>query len=650
MPLLTVLFFTPYHATTVIPPASWVTTGVIIASIVLILRQLLVIFAAEQGRKQDLVKKRYKNAQTYHISILMPFLRPADYPALLILLSSLQDQNYPLDCVSINLATCAESQAVIVPQGFQSNVRIWQYPKKEKSVSVSQVTTWLIERCLAAGGNSIFVFLKPTDLVKSDFLQNIATQAATSFAIQGYIAFKNPPRTILERVNTLSTRLNNRIGNAGRFHLGLGCQLMSTGWAVKQEVFEMIKYRRGLSTDNLEYTINLTLENFTITWAPNVVVYADAHLDMVDETTRQLATGFDRVKIFFQYALKLFSHAVLKFRLNCFDRLVSLLTPPLFSIQLMLIVIIGLVAFGQLHLPDSLILWQLMLFSTLGLSFIALGVSRCKFFDLMTLLFFVPMTYVGSFLALPVSLPSFFSKLFTKPKASRASYHNIKINRLNENNVDQRHAGRHFNPAYNQRVNSESNLNNTVQTEAKHAYAHKNAINILQNKMHLSAEPSTVYDEEALLGATPIRTSESFQTVFLSNNKNQVECGLMTRIVLDSKEKPLYSLTLEYKSVTFSTQHYRILDQAFYELHAKLMTRNVFLLTCGSCGYFYNPTADIPEKIKNSGVCLYNRMGEEVSLDDDAVTVISKPCKAHCSIEKREQIVNDWKASLADIQ
>lgn len=596
------------------PAFSWLSTIFAFTTILLITRQLLIVFAAEQGRKQDLVKKLYKNTQPYQLSVLIPFLHSGDHPALLMLLSSLQEQQYPLNRVTIHLVTSAESHSVLVPQSLQQNVKVWQFPGHDVPPA-QQAVTWLIERCLAAGGNGLFIFLKATDLVKPDFFQSVSAQGITSFAIQGYVAFKNPPRTILERVNTLASRMLNRIGNAGRFHLGLGCHLQDTGWAIKQEVLEMIQYRRGLSVDNLEYTIRLGLEDFNVSWAPNMVVYSDSNLNMVEQTSLQISTFVNRMVLFIEYGTKLLSKMVLRFDYTAIDHLISLFTPPLMVMALLLTGLSILDVTNEYSVPGPSFLWSLTALSTLGLGLIALGVSRCKVSDLMTLLFYVPAAYLGSLISLPVALPSYITTAMSQRGKRGSRYRNVKTTRFNE-----------------QLEHKTSQPVSARQTEGQ-------SNDILDD---------LGYPEETITEKPQIH--EVSQTVMLSNQKNQVECRLIKVTTILPNQRNEFRLTLEYKTIAFSTQSYRILDQAFYELQAKLMARGLSVITCGSCGYFYNPTVDVPEKIRNSGVCLSDKLGKEVSLEEDAVTVVSQPCKAHCSMEKRETLLNEWKNSLLSHQ
>jgi hypothetical protein len=608
----------------VLPSFSWLSTIFALFTILLISRQLLIVFAAEQGRKQDLVKKLYKNSHPYPLSVLIPFLKPDDHAALLTLLSSLQQQHYPLNRVMIHLATTSESHHVLIPKTLQPNVKIWKFPG-DTVPGVQQAMTWLIERCLAAGGNSLFVFLKATDLVKPDFFQSVSAQGATSFAIQGYVAFKNPPRTLLERVNTLTKRLLNRVGNAGRYHLGLSCHLQDTGWAIKQEVLEMIQYRWGFSADNLEYTIRLGLENFNVTWAPNVVVYSDSHLNMAEETSSQLSSLLSRFSTLSHYGGQLFTRSLFKFNGNALDHLISLFTPPLMVMTIMLAVFALLDLLNETIVPGPSFLWQLTALSTLGLSFIALGVSRCKVSDLLTLLVYVPVTYLGSFVALPSAIPNCINTIMSTGQRQKGNrYRQARQTRFNDRLSDQGEEDSYV---------------------VKSDFDDLDLFMPKDNRLPVSTKD---YPDETALTENDDKpgTHEMVQTVMLSNQKKQVECQLVQVTIRQPSGQTVFYLKLEYKTIAFTTQSYRILDQAFYELQAKLMDRGLSVVTCGSCGYFYNPTVDVPEKIRNSGVCLYNKLGQEVSLESDAVTVVTQPCRAHCPLSQRETLVSEWKQSL----
>lgn len=605
---------------------------------IFLLRQLLMILAAEQGRKQDLVKKIHKPAQEFRLSLLIPFLDAADHPQLLALLHAIHNQEYSASRVSVHLVTSEETYREIIPQSLRANVKVWQYPAAQ--TRYEKAVAWLIERCLAQGGNGMFVFLKPTDMIKPDFLRNIAVRGLDSFAIQGYVALKNRPEALMDKVYGLSTRLFNRVANAGRYHLGASCRLLDSGWAIKQEVLEMIPYHRGMDLDNIEYTLRLNLENFRVNWAPAVVVYSDARVDFLPHCTLAMGAFLNRVKLLIRYGPRLFTRLLLRFDFNYLEQILAIMMPPFFLTFIGAVVMAVLSLQTRLPLPGGFVFWVVVAGLILLLDVMALVVSRCKSNDYPTLLFLTPLTYALSLLASPLSLYQYLHQAISNRPVRGSLYRRARKTRFNE---DLAEASELYEDRQGRKV-----IHHLVKQNAHRQRVDTTSLPKIE-KMDAS------FQTEA---STPASTSgqadferstrETVRSVPVSNGKKQVHCRLRTLTILSEKEpdQESYCLILEYKSVSFATESYRIMDQAFYELQAKLMSRGLTIVSCGSCGHFYNPTADLPGAINNAGVCLFGKQGKDVNLNTDAVTVVSQACEHHGALEKRETIVRQWKESL----
>lgn len=641
---------------------SWLTILLGLFSATLLLRQLLTTLAAEQGRKYDLVRKPYRHGQEFQLSILIPFLEPNDHPALLQLLHAIHQQEYPASKVTVHLVTGEETASELIPQSLRPNVKVWRHP--ENQPYPEQAIGWLIERCLAAGGNGMFVFLKPSDIIKKDFFQNIAAKGIDSFAIQGYVALKNPPDSLLSQVLALSNRVFNRISNAGRYHLGMSCRLLDSGWAIKQEVLEMIPYHRGRDLDNLEYTIRLNLENFRVTWAPNVVVYSDSRVSALDHFTLCVGTFFNRLSLVFKYGPALLTRMLMRFDMNHFENLMGTISPPYFMTFLALATLAVLDSKTLIPIFWEPLYWGIVATLTLVLNVMALVVSRCKANDYATMIVFTPLAYVLGLLTAPISLFSYAKQKLAERPVQGGSYRKAKRTRFNEELAGPPDL---FDDAHSREIIQGILKKNAPESvHGKHnavdlptGRRSQKALSLVKPPVDdlaldlppyeaaLSPEemPEGVTDERA---NTPVlrQPHESIKAVPLSNGLNQVSCRLKTLTTYNEAGQESYKLTLEYKTVSFSTESYRILDQAFYELHAKLMSRGLTMVTCGSCGNFYNPTADVPGALKTSGVCLFDKIGKEVNLNTDAVTVISQACDYHCPLDQREGIVRQWKESL----
>ncbi len=620
----------------------------------LAVRQVAIVAAAEHGRRFDLVKKLYKASQDFHISVLIPYLDGREHPQLLALLQALDEQDYPAGKVTIHIAASEDSVRDLFPKSLRPNVKVWQYPAP--APRYEQALAWLIERCLAAGGNGLFVFLRPTDIVKPDYFQNIVARGYDSFAIQGYVALKNLPETPLAKVQALTTRLFNRIGNAGRFHLGLSCRLLDSGWAIKQEVLEMIPFQRGMDVDNLEYSIRLNLENFRVNWAPNVVVYADSDVHFLHYLTRCVGTFFNRLRLLSQYGPALLMKALVRFDFNYLEQAVSIVKPPFFLGPLVLLGLAALDRYQIVSVPGDTTLWLGLGATFLALNLLGLVVSRCRLGEYATLLFWTPVVTLMALVALPVATALYLKDALSRRGDRQRSYRTVRHTRFNEElePVDSL-LGEAPNADIHRILEQEAG---DWQTDllpedeplppvrsAKRARASIPSPAPVQRAAEQRTEPAAPSQERPMPRMRLPR--EQVKAVPLSNGKKQVDCLLKTLTTFNEEGQELYQLTLEYKRMAFSTAQYRILDQAFYELQSKLMVRGLTIVACGSCGHFYNPTADVPGAIRNAGVCLFGKTGKEVNLNTDAVTVVSQACPYHAPLEQRESIVREWKESLA---
>ncbi len=640
---------------------SWLGIFVGIAAAFFLLRQLLVILAAEQGRKHDLVRKIYKHGQEFQLSVLIPFLHPNDHPALLQLLHAIHQQDYPASKVTVHLVTSDDSAHDLIPQSLRPNVKVWRHP--ESYPRYEQAVTWLIERCLAAGGNGMFVFLKPTDIIKNDFFQNIAARGIDSFAIQGYVAIKNPPDTLLSQVITLSNRVFNRITNAGRFHLGMSCRLLDSGWAIKQEVLEMIPFHRGIDMDNLEYTIRLNLENFKVNWAPSVVVYTDSKVEPLEFFTQCVGTLLNRLSLLAKYGPALTTRMLMRFDLNYFEQFMATISPPYFMAFIAITVITVMKLKTPLPIPGEPMFWAVIGTLTLILNIMGLVVARCKASDYATMTVFTPLAYTLGAILSPISLFSYVKQAIDKRTIRGASYRKVNRTRFNEeldsppDLYDENHSKQLIHTILKKNAPSDTlDLPDFKSNKAElpPGRKSKNGLSLVPPMNQFADIEADLEEIESLI---PVeipepeaprlkQPRETVKAVALSNGRNQVSCRLKTLTTFNEEGQESYCLTLEYKTVSFSTESYRILDQAFYELHAKLVSRGLTIVTCGSCGNFYNPTADVPGALKNSGVCLFDKIGKEVNLNTDAVTVVSQACDYHCPLDQRESIVREWKESL----
>lgn len=671
-------------------------TWIVIFGAGLLVRQFMMTLSAERGRQQDLVKKPYEENLENHLSVIIPYTKEESYENLHRLLGAIESQDYPANKVTVMLGSTEELYVDVESLPMASNVKCLKMPNPQ--AGESEITSWLIDRCLAQGGSGILVFLKPDDIIKPNFFQNVAVRGFDNFIVQGYVALKNYPENPMDKVIALSKRLLNRVDNSGRFHMGMSCRIQDTGWAVKKEVLEMIPYKKGNDIDNLEYTIRLNLHGFRVTWAPNVVVYAQEPTNHIDWIADHVLSFFNRLRMLMSYGPRLLMKAVLKRQVNYLQTMMAIVRPPHFISGALLVALGVMAQTGALaNTPLAQAQgWEfyflaigMLLIQTLGLT-----VARCGFADYLVMFLWTPVAYMGALAALPVSIFRVAIKAiigFKDAKMRRdqtsKSYKKAQSTRFNEemapveNLLDDdtasnrvikeilernaRHAERELKQAEYSREMGEAPPRPKKQGYVPPAYQTQQTPPAKRTQPSVADEarkqvtPKKPERAKTVPAPSPVETnapsssqqmeggsSEQVQFIPLSNGTKQVNCVLKTKVTADAENQPLYQMILEYKSVSFSTQAYRIKDQAFYELQSKVMDRGLTLVSCGSCAYFYNPTADVPGALKNCGVCLFGKTGRDVNLDTDAVTVVSKACDYHTDMSQREGVVREWKESL----
>jgi hypothetical protein len=615
---------------------------------IFVVRQLCLILAAEQGRKHDLVKKLYKASLDFHISVLIPYLDSAKLDQLKALVKSIEHQDYPAIKVSVHIVATEQTISDISTIPFHPNVKIWTYPALR--TSFGDAVHWLIERCMAQGNSGLITVFKPDDIIKPDFFQNIVARSFDSNILQGYVAIKQRPETILGRVLSLSDRIANRIDNAGRYHLGMSCQLMDSGWVVKQEVLEMIPFQRGWDVNNFEYTLMLNIQNFKVTWAPNVVVYTDEQADFVSHLTDCIAGFFNRLKLLFQYGFKLLMVAAEEMDYAYFEQFLNIVKPPAFVLGAFLIAMSVQASVNPQAVLGAAFTWQVLTGAFFLTQLLALFVSRCRTVDYVTYFVFTPVVYLVGLFVFPVAMINYIAGLMVRAGYAQEerSYRKIVTTRFNEELdpyptlLDPENM-----------VTSSAHVLDTAMMPAKDIVKVASAI---ASKNHAEKPPiqgsfdPVLHAEER---GVPVKKSvdrtprEKTKMVMISNGKKEISCELTAKTTYTQQGEELYQLVLQYKTLAFSTATYKILDQAFYEMMGKLSSKGFTLQTCGSCGNFYNPSADMPGALKNAGVCLFGKMGKDVNLSTDAVTVLTDACPYHCNIESRETILKEWRNSLS---
>lgn len=614
--------------------------------------QMLHIIVAERGRKRDLVRAKFANRQDFQLAVLIPYLNSSELPQVQRLLRALKEQQYPVGRLAIHLVTSQDTQSDFQFGLMGQNVHHWVYPDAILPSESGKATQWLIDRCLASGQHDVLIRLNATDVVKDDFCDNVANEACRHSVMQGYVANQSAGETMVDKTVGLFHRLRNRVDNAGRYHMGSGAHLLESGWAIKTDILEKIPYRQGHDIEHSEYTLRLALVGIKASWAPSIVVYRDAPVSLMGMLGRQVFATGNRLALISRYALPVLSRFMGHGNQQAALLWWSAFRPTEFIMGALLV-------FGAIisqTLPGLLgqyAIWLCFAGGVLAFHWLKMFVARCRYTDVVTSLLYTPMAYLMGATLIPLAAVNngvqHFLRWQTQRQQARYRYLSQNSTRLNE---DQAPLTRMMDEqatattAYDLDDSSTEQEKTILPFETEAKTASPEAPSFDANNPLLKKLKNAV-QQDRISSVPQYSNSVVEKIVPISNNEREVDAALKLHTNTTPEGTPLYKMVLEYKGVSLSTQRYKILDQAFYELQSKLHARGLTIVTCGSCGYYYHPTVDVHNLSKNTGVCLFGKLGRNVDIATDAVTVISSSCNYHTNLNEREAIVRNWQDSLA---
>jgi hypothetical protein len=623
-------------------------------ALLLAYRQWQFLMAAEQGRKQDLIKRLYHVQDGYNMLVLVPCLSTQQLTDLPQLLNGLAQQDYPKSRIAVHVV-CGSMMASAVQMVLDTTVadsfsgKVWPYPSSHQghdtslALDDSQAMAWLIDRCLTLGSGGVFVFVTPSDSVKEDFLQNVAAKIFEYSVIQGYVALKSSRSDVdtlqergtlnycIGRVAALSNRMTNRVGNAGRFHSGLSALLQASGFAIKQDVLEKLPVGKRFTPRR--YTLQLALSSIRIAWAPHVVVYRANNPEALPWLLSRWQDVGERCSLLFSHSLPLLTKGTFSLNNTLIDLWLDLVQPS-GTLLLLTCLLGGLLSQGQTSGWCTLGALGVLLFQTLGLC-----VARGKMADFVTLLGFMPVVVAIALVGMPwawfkrgfdLAQTDTHSVPLPSPAVSITTAYATPDLRVVSESVVSDFDDNHILPV----------SSNPLTTGNRYADTPTGANTLTPVKQVLNADVTSAVDH-----AAPPFPKPMVLNIPLSNGVKQVMCQLTATPQLDLSCPPhdpeavwQYHMSLSYKSVSFSTQAYPRLDEAYDALQKKLTERGLHMVSCGSCGYFYAPSPTVA----GNGFCLLNKQGQRLNAQTDGVTVISDACEGYVGSTQRIAMLQEW--------
>lgn len=167
--------------------------------------------------------------------------------------------------------------------------------------------------------------------------------------VQGYIDSKNPFDSWITCSYSIAFWMSNRIFQLPRYYLGLSCGLCGTGFCIDLNVLKKIGWGATCLTEDLEFTMKLSLCNLKVAWAHEAVVYDEKPLTLKQSWHQRKRWMQGHADCASRFLKPLFKKAFKDMDLVAFDCAVYLFQP----IRFIFIGLITLMMWIQTVFPES---------------------------------------------------------------------------------------------------------------------------------------------------------------------------------------------------------------------------------------------------------------------------------------------------------
>ncbi|MCK9478252.1 MAG: glycosyltransferase [Firmicutes bacterium] len=273
------------------------------------------------------------------------------------MIESLKKLDYPKEKYEIFVIAdnCTDDTARIATASGATVLERFNTNQRGKGYALE----WMFEKLYKMDKqfDSVVIF-DADNIVDKDFLKSINKQHLKgSKVVQGYIDSKNPNDSWITYSYAISFWSINKLFQQSRANLNLGCQLCGTGFSVDIDVLKEIGWGATCLTEDMEFTMKLSLNDIKVGWANDAIVYDEKPLTLSQSWKQRTRWMQGHADVACRFVNKLVKKSFKERKLAPFDCALYLLQP----LRIITMGAITIMAWIQTAYPDSnLVLWGLI--------------------------------------------------------------------------------------------------------------------------------------------------------------------------------------------------------------------------------------------------------------------------------------------------
>lgn len=273
------------------------------------------------------------------------------------LVDSLQHLEYPKEKYEIFIIAdnCTDQTANIARQAGATVYERTNQTERGKGFALEWMFAKIFE--MERKFDSIVIF-DADNIVHPAFLKQMNDSHNLGHkVVQGYIDSKNPEDSWISYSYSIAFWTVNKLFQQSRYNLGLGCQLCGTGFSVDTAILKELGWGATCLTEDMEFTMKLALNNVTVAWANDAIVYDEKPITLSQSWKQRVRWMQGHADVASRFCGKLFSKSFKERSIMPFDCALYLLQP----LRIIVVGAITVLAWVQSAMPQSdLIIWNLV--------------------------------------------------------------------------------------------------------------------------------------------------------------------------------------------------------------------------------------------------------------------------------------------------
>jgi cellulose synthase/poly-beta-1,6-N-acetylglucosamine synthase-like glycosyltransferase len=197
--------------------------------------------------------------------------------------------------------------------------------------------------------DSIAIF-DADNVVHSEFLNEMNKKQNQGYkVVQGYIDSKNPFDSWITSAYTISFWCINKLYQFSRYNLNLSCQLCGTGFIIDTNILKKIGWQATCLTEDMEFTMRLVLNDYSVAWSHNAIVYDEKPLTFTQSWKQRKRWMQGHADVASRFVLPLIKKAIREKKWAPVDCAIYLLQP----VRIIVMGVITLMSWLQNAYPNG---------------------------------------------------------------------------------------------------------------------------------------------------------------------------------------------------------------------------------------------------------------------------------------------------------